>query len=67
MARVRLAPFVEEIHGTLNGLVFKKSPKGNIILSKCPDTSALARRCKCVQGEVEQGPEGQPNTHDKSQ
>jgi len=39
MARVRLALFVEEIHGTLNGLVFKKSPKGNTILTKCPDMS----------------------------
>jgi hypothetical protein len=39
MPRVRLAPFVEEIHGTLNGLVFKKSPKGNTILTKIPDMS----------------------------
>src|ERR1044071_9700033 len=39
MTRVRLAPFVEEIHGTLNGLVFKKSPKGNTILTKIPDMS----------------------------
>ena len=39
MTRVRLAPFVEEIHGTLNGLVFKKSPKGNTILTKVPDMS----------------------------
>jgi len=39
MPRVRLAPFVEEIHGTLNGLVFKRSPKGNTILTKVPDMS----------------------------
>jgi hypothetical protein len=39
MPRVRLAPFVEEIRGTLNGLVFKKSPKGNIIITKRPDMS----------------------------
>jgi hypothetical protein len=39
MAKVRLAPFVEEIHGTLNGVVFKKSPKGNIIVTKRPDMS----------------------------
>jgi len=41
MPRVRLAPFVEEIHGTLNGLVFKKSPKGNTILTKLPDMSKV--------------------------
>lgn len=39
MTRVRLAPFVEEIHGTFNGAVFKKSPKGNTILTKLPDMS----------------------------
>lgn len=39
MPKVRLAPFVEEIHGTLNGLVFKRSPKGNTIITKRPDMS----------------------------
>ena len=39
MTKVRLAPFVEEIHGTFNGMVFKRSPKGNTIITKIPDMS----------------------------
>ena len=39
MPKVRLNPLVEEIHGTLYNLVFKKSAKGNIIVTKRPDMS----------------------------
>ena len=41
MPRVRFTPLVEEIHGTLYGLVFKRSPKGNMIVTKCPDMSKV--------------------------
>ena len=39
MPKVRLNPLVEEIHGTLYDVVFKKSPTGNIIITKRPDMS----------------------------
>ena len=41
MPRVRLSPVVEEIHGTLYDVVFKKSPKGNMIVTKRPDMSRV--------------------------
>ena len=41
MPRVRLNPLVEEIHGTLYDVVFKKSPKGNTIVTKRPDMSKV--------------------------
>src|SRR6266540_3981422 len=41
MPRVRLSPLVEEIHGTLYDVVFKKSPKGNMIVTKRPDMSKV--------------------------
>ena len=41
MPRVRLNPLVEEIHGTLYDVVFKKSPKGNTIITKRPDMSGV--------------------------
>ena len=39
MPKVRFAPLVEEIRGTLYDVVFKKSPKGNPIVTKKPDMS----------------------------
>ena len=39
MPRVRLKSPVEEIHGTMYGVVFKRSPKGNMIVTKRPDMS----------------------------
>ena len=39
MAKVKLSPYIEEIRGTIDGLVFKRSPQGEIILSKKPDMS----------------------------
>ena len=41
MAKVKLAPFIEEIHGTLYDMVFKKSPKGDMIVTKKPDMSKV--------------------------
>jgi hypothetical protein len=39
MPKVRFHPLVEEIHGTMYDVVFKKSPKGNMIVTKRPDMS----------------------------
>jgi hypothetical protein len=39
MPRVRFSPLVEEIHGTLYDIVLKKSPKGNMIVTKRADMS----------------------------
>ena len=41
MPKVRLSPLVEEIHGTLYDVVFKRSPKGNMIVTKRPDMSKV--------------------------
>lgn len=41
VAKVKLSPFIQEISGTLNGLVFKRSPQGEIIVSKKPDMSKV--------------------------
>ena len=41
MPKIKLAPFVEEIHGTLDGWVFKKSPQGEMIITKKPDMSKV--------------------------
>jgi hypothetical protein len=41
MPKVILAPFIEEIHGTLDGWVFKKSPQGKMIITKKPDMSKV--------------------------
>ena len=41
MPRVRLHPLVEEIHGTMYDVVFKRSPKGNMIVTKRPDMSKV--------------------------
>ena len=39
MPKVRFAVLVEEIQGTMYDVVFKKSPKGNTIVTKRPDMS----------------------------
>jgi hypothetical protein len=41
MPKVKLAPFIEEIHGTLYDMVFKKSPQGEMIVTKKPDMSKV--------------------------
>jgi hypothetical protein len=41
MPKVILAPFIEEIHGTLYDLVFKKTPQGEMIVTKKPDMSKV--------------------------
>ena len=41
MPKIKLAPFIEEIHGTLDGWVFKKSPQGEMIVTKKPDMSKV--------------------------
>ena len=41
MPKVRLIPLIEEIEGTLYDVVFKKSPKGNMIVTKRPDMTGV--------------------------
>ena len=41
MPKVKLSLPIEEIHGTLYDLVFKKTPKGEIIAAKKPDMSKV--------------------------
>ncbi len=41
MPKVKLTLPLEEIHGTLFDLVFKKTPKGDIIATKKPDMSRV--------------------------
>ena len=41
MAKVKFASYIEEISGTIDGLVFKRSPQGKIIISKKPDMSEV--------------------------
>jgi hypothetical protein len=41
MPKVRFNPLIEEIEGTLYDVVFKKSPKGNIIITKRPDMTGV--------------------------
>jgi hypothetical protein len=41
MPKVKFAAFIEEIHGTIDGIVFKRSPNGEIIVSKKPDMSKV--------------------------
>ncbi len=41
MPKVKLHPLIEEIHGTMYDVVFKKSPKGNMIVTKRPDMSRV--------------------------
>jgi hypothetical protein len=41
MPKVRFNPLIEEIHGTMYDVVFKRSPKGNMIVTKRPDMSRV--------------------------
>jgi hypothetical protein len=41
MPKVKLAPLIKEIHGSMYDLVFKKSPRGNMIVTKKPDMSKV--------------------------
>ena len=41
MPKVRFAPFVEEIQGTLYDVVFKRSSSGKTIVTKKPDMSKV--------------------------
>src|SRR5215216_8119454 len=41
MRKVKLHPLILELHGTIDGMVFKMSPKGNMIITKCPDMSKV--------------------------
>ena len=41
MTKVRLNPLIEEFHGTLFDVVFKRSPHGNLIVTKRPDISKV--------------------------
>jgi hypothetical protein len=40
-AKVKLAPIIEEIHGTMYDLVFKTNTKGEMIVTKKPDMSKV--------------------------
>ena len=39
MPKVILPPLIEEIHGTMYDMVFKRSPQGKMIVTKIPDMS----------------------------
>ena len=59
MPKVKLAAFIEEIHGTMGDFVFKRSQNGEIILSKKPDMSnvvwseaQLAQRERFIQASA---------------
>ena len=42
MPKVKLPPIIKELHGTLyEDLIFKRSPQGEIIISKKPDMSKV--------------------------
>jgi hypothetical protein len=41
MPKVRLTPLIEEVHGTMYDMVFKRSLKGNMIVTKRPDMSRV--------------------------
>jgi len=41
MPKARLRPLLEQIHGTMYDVVFKLSPKGNMIITKRPDMSKV--------------------------
>jgi hypothetical protein len=41
MPKVKLVPIIEETHGTMYDMVFKKSPKGKMIVTKKPDMSKV--------------------------
>ena len=41
MPKVILAPFIQEIHCTLDGWVFQKSPQEEMIVTKKPDMSRM--------------------------
>ena len=55
--KVELHPTVEKYRGKIGKLTYRVM-YGKQTVMKTPDTPALARRCKCVQRQVEQGPEG---------
>jgi hypothetical protein len=41
MPKVRFNPLIEEIRGTMYDVVFKRSPKGTMIITKRPDMSRV--------------------------
>jgi hypothetical protein len=41
MPKAKLVPILVEVHGTLYDLVFKKSPQGEMIVTKKPDMSKV--------------------------
>lgn len=41
MPKVRMSPLVEEFRGMMYDVVFKRSPKGNMIVTKRPDMSKV--------------------------
>jgi len=41
MPKVKLVPILEEVHGTMYDLVFKKTAKGEMIVTKKPDMSKV--------------------------
>jgi hypothetical protein len=60
MVKVILQPGLRELRGKMGGWTYRRM-YGKQTIMKTPDTPALARRCKCVQGQVEQGSESSPS------
>ena len=68
MALITLNPMFERIQRKLGNTVFRRTHSGKIAATKVADTPAYfakqsTRRCKCVQGEVEQSTAGASSAH----
>ena len=59
MVKVRLHAPVKSMSGK-TGFYTYRWTHGKQTLMKTPDTPALARRCKCVQGQMDRGADGKP-------
>jgi hypothetical protein len=53
MAKVEFDPIIKWITGKIGKLVYRRAHNGKVSTYPAPDTPALARRCKCVAGQVE--------------
>ena len=41
MPKVILQPWIKEMHGKMGDVVFKRTPRGETIMTKCPDMSKV--------------------------
>ena len=59
MAKVFLQPGLRRLQGKMGDWTYRQM-YGKQTIMKTRDTPALARRCKCVPGQMDRGAEGQP-------